>query len=250
MMKKVKGTPDSYIIYNFFEREEDYRDICQKLEEECVFADKVRHNRKQPLAHFQSLSIIEEKEKLYYLRCPSIKAEEIAPFSPTIIKIIEQLEKITGQKCNIAKIVKYGEGSSKQLKSHADKIIDLERGTSINTIRFGDTKSLLLTHKVTQEEILIELPHNTLFVLGWETNKQYRHGVPPSSSTSFSISSTYSVVLRTSVTLLDTETMKLSGSRVTGSNNSPIANEELVKLWSEENNSIVEDTHYDTFCSE
>lgn len=233
-MEKVEETEDCYVIYNFLDESEN---VIQNLEKEINFKNVCG----KPKAVFQSLS--SDLNHFYYLRCPSIKPEKITDFTPMIEKINNQLKTYyPNEKCNIAKIVKYGDDSSTQLKNHSDKIIDLKHNSNIFSVRFGATKYMSLIHKQTNKEILVKLPNNSMIVIGWKTNKYFTHGVPKNSEGS----KTYSIVLRTSITKLNKINLSLSGKKV-GRNNLPYTDEELIKLWSFENKEPISDTHYDKY---
>ncbi len=231
----VEGTKDCFVVRNFLD---DDLNVCTDLEKQLENASG------KPKAVFQATS--PEEDSFFYLRCPSIKPEDLTNFSPIVEKVNQSLCQLFPDVpvCNIAKIVKYGDGSAHELKSHADKIIDLAPGSNIYTVRFGNEKSMVLTHKESGEKIVIKLPHNTLLVIGWITNKNFTHGVPADRTGE---GPTYSVVLRTSVTVLHKPSLTLRGDRV-GKSNLPHANKELIDLWAQENMTIIADSHYDEYC--
>lgn len=231
----VEGTEDCFVVRDFLS---DDSSICDDLEKQLENASGL------PKAVFQATS--PEEDCLFFLRCPSIKPEQLTTFSPVVERVNKTLTALFPDlpQCNIAKIVKYGGGSSHELKAHADKIIDLAPGSNIYTVRFGQEKRMVLTHKESGKEICIKLPHNTLLIIGWNTNKNFTHGVPNDRTGE---SPTYSVVLRTSVTTLHKPSLTLRGDRV-GQNNAPNANQELINLWAHENSNAIPDSHYDEYC--
>lgn len=244
-MEKVEGTPDSFIVKNFLDNSLADR-VVDLLEREVEWPKYGSHGA--PKAVFQAK---ERDDSFAYLRCPSIKPSEITSFSPTVSVISEAVNE---GKCNIAKILKY-EGSSK-LKNHADKIIDLQERSNIYTLRFGETRNLLLKEKQGNKEILIEMPHNTLFILGWETNRFFTHGAPKINLEK----QTYSIVLRTSVTWLHKPTLRLWGPRTEFSTTESLllskiptydeiktAETQLTRLWAIENKTTVDLNHYSLF---
>jgi hypothetical protein len=259
IMEKVVGTPDSFVVRNFID-DKLARDIVVVLEGEIQWP---MHGQKNaPRAVFQADG---DEESFAYLRCPSIKPAEMMPFSPTVAAIVETVNSAPFQpraKCNIAKVLKY-EGPSTALKNHADKIVDLSEGCNIYTLRFGQTRTLLLKNKGSGAEILVELPHNTLFILGWGTNRFWTHGAPriapilDGASGNSQMEPSYSIVLRTSVTWLHRPTLRLWGPRTKFSTlvallESPAptdeelekAQVELTHLWATENDQPVELSHY------
>jgi alkylated DNA repair dioxygenase AlkB len=235
-MERVAGTPDSFVIRNFIRDEV----VIEQLESEIQWPE--RGPKGAPRAVFQAM--YDGADSYAYLRCPSIQPEKITGFSPTVAKVVEAVNVM--QKVNIVKVLKYNSGN-KALKNHADKIIDLAEGSNIYTLRLGSTRTMLLKHKETGEEFLVDLPHNTLFILGWETNRYFTHGVPPANG----LVPSYSIVLRTSVTWLHRPTLGLWGPRTRfpcPEKSSPMAeNTDLVRLWGEENQKVVSLDHYASF---
>lgn len=238
-MEKVEGTPDSYVIRDFFSKE--FADsLGERLENELNFELVKRPSKGKPKAIFQSEVI---DGKLSYLRCPSIDPKLLTGFTPTISEVVRLFNANVGTQCNIAKILKY-EGSNK-LKNHADKIIDLKENSNIHTLRFGAERPLLLISKLTGKEIRLMLPHNSLFILGWYTNREWTHGIP-----SHSTGTTYSIVLRTSISLLNSEELSVSSERSVSSHFLLDKEKEVVlhHLWATENKKPVDISHYASLC--
>lgn len=77
------------------------------------------------------------------------------------------------------------------ITEHADKTLDVTPGSVIVNLSLGATRHLTLRTKdkqsitvrgVPQEQRLsqrVELPHNSVFVLGLETNRRWVHGIRP-----------------------------------------------------------------------
>ena len=243
-ISKIDKTEDSYIVENFIQDKEFLSNITVLLEQEIIFGNHYKNNK--PLAVFQADKI---GDSYSYLRCPSIKPEILDNFTPSVDKIRTLLNDKFEVKTNIAKILKYQNNNS--LKNHADKIIDLEEGSNIYTIRFGATRPLLLINKTTNEEILLKLPNNSMMILGWETNRHWTHGIPKISEFCEN-GITYSIVLRTSVTFLHQPTMSIWGPRTNISDICKLSKNNLIKkdpneiirLWGIENKMPVNLDHY------
>jgi hypothetical protein len=132
----------------------------------------------------------------FWLRCPSISADSIYPLSPTVSRLLNVINAIYGYDFNIVKIQKYPTGSA-TIAQHADKIIDLVDGVPIAILRLGDTRTVSFKHKETGEVQPVEMPHNTLMLIDWQTNQRWTHGVAPEPDRGVS----YSLVFRKSETL-------------------------------------------------
>jgi hypothetical protein len=129
-----------------------------------------------------------------WLRCPSIENQIIHNFSDPINKISKKIKQM-GYIINIAKIQKYTDGSI-IINPHSDKIIDLDENTPIFICRFGSTRKCILIHKLNKTEIIVDMPHNSILILTYSANKEWKHGILKENKCDTS----YSIVLRNSIT--------------------------------------------------
>jgi hypothetical protein len=156
-------------------------------------------------------------------------------------------EKTNTKPCNIAKLLCYA-SENVSLKSHADKIIDLEEGSDIFMLRFGSPRTVLLTHKETGEKVEILVKPGSLFVLDYETNRHWTHGILPANEEQSQTA--YSIILRRSVTYLHKPTLCLWGPRTMNKSCDDVRHtncddKEIIKhLWSIENKQVVSLDHY------
>ena len=109
----------------------------------------------------------------------------------------------TGQECNHALIQWYRSGND-NISEHSDKTLDIKQGSSVITVSQGSMRTLILRSKSTVDITVnnttmmmsaeavegivdnvprdiqkIRLPHNSIFVLGWNTNRNYTHSIKP-----------------------------------------------------------------------
>ena len=61
---------------------------------------------------------------------------------------------------------------------HRDKIKDFQHGTSVLTVSLGATRVIQLKNDKTKEVVEISLEPGSLFILGWKTNKEWKHCIP------------------------------------------------------------------------
>jgi nicotinamidase-related amidase/alkylated DNA repair dioxygenase AlkB len=116
-----------------------------------------------------------------FYRHPADEQPALLPWSPFVDQLRAAIEAQTGQTINHALIQRYMDGAG-YISPHADKTLDIARGTAILGLSLGATRSIILRSKlpgpdgvhVTQT---LELPHGSLFVLGWETNQRFTHGI-------------------------------------------------------------------------
>lgn len=75
------------------------------------------------------------------------------------------------------------------ISEHADKTLDIRRGTPVVNVSFGATRDMhirdkrirrkeLLTRKKQYRKQRISLVHNSAFVMGWQTNMELTHAIP------------------------------------------------------------------------
>jgi nicotinamidase-related amidase/alkylated DNA repair dioxygenase AlkB len=72
-------------------------------------------------------------------------------------------------------IVQQYRGGTDSISQHVDKTIDIVQGTPICNLSLGAQRTMILRHK-TQAGLVqrIPLPHNSLFVMGWHTNREWQ----------------------------------------------------------------------------
>jgi alkylated DNA repair dioxygenase AlkB len=86
-----------------------------------------------------------------------------------------------GQKFNYALINKYPDNKSK-IGYHADDEDDLCENPMILGISLGQERQIYFKRKVGKEKpVKVSLPHNSLVMMGYPTNKYYKHAIPDSS---------------------------------------------------------------------
>ena len=77
-------------------------------------------------------------------------------------------------------------GGDDYISEHADKTLDVRRGSSIVSVSFGATRQFILRPKKglaeatkgrARDKLRIDLPHNSMFSLGWETNRAWLHSI-------------------------------------------------------------------------
>jgi nicotinamidase-related amidase len=109
-------------------------------------------------------------------RHPADEQPALAAWTPTADAIRREVSAFLDQPLNHALIQRYADGNS-FINPHADKTLDVARGSAIVNLSLGATRTLLLRAKGGGPTLRIHLPHNSLFVLGWETNRGFVHGI-------------------------------------------------------------------------
>lgn len=176
---------DSGIDYETFEKEIDWRLMTIAGRELCR------------RGCFQGLPHPNDPLTMPWLRCPSIEEQTILPLTPTVHALLDHINATFGVQTNIVKIQRYDDGKA-VIRAHSDKVLDLAPDVPIFNYRLGATRNLVMTHKVTKERCLIPMPHNSLFVIGPQTNREWLHGI----ETEPDVGASISMIFRQSLTYI------------------------------------------------
>ena len=114
-------------------------------------------------------------------RHPADEQPVLEPCSPWIARLKAHAEDVLEQPLNHVLIQRYTDGLG-YISPHSDKTLDIARGSAIVGLSLGATRSIILQSKQKTEDgkaitQVLELPHGSLFVLGWESNQQFMHGI-------------------------------------------------------------------------
>lgn len=104
---------------------------------------------------------------------------ELVPWTPLADQFRKTIEATIDQPLNHALIQHY-RGGKDYISEHADKSLDIRRGTKIVNLSLGATRVMILRTKLKKEGRIVQrvtLPHNSLFVLGWESNRTWTHEI-------------------------------------------------------------------------
>lgn len=79
-------------------------------------------------------------------------------------------------------LLNWYEGSDHYIGEHHDSVKNMIRGAPIVTVSFGETRIFRLTKGKKDEKQTKDFPapHGTVFVMPYETNRIWKHGVPKS----------------------------------------------------------------------
>jgi alkylated DNA repair dioxygenase AlkB len=122
-------------------------------------------------------------------RHPADESPPLLPFSQTVSLIREHVQKVLNHPVNHVLIQHYRSGAD-YISEHSDKTIDVVRGSNIVNVSLGAQRVMTLRMKKDGAQQLpdaetatsrpaqrIPLPHNSMFILGPETNKKWLHGI-------------------------------------------------------------------------
>jgi nicotinamidase-related amidase len=127
-------------------------------------------------------------------RHPSDQSPPLVAFSPTVLKLKEEVEKHLGHGLNHVLIQLY-RNSKDYISEHSDKTLDVARGTFIANLSLGAERTMVfrtkradrdftMTHQSpppsspTQRQVQkAKLPHNSLCRMGLQTNMRWLHAI-------------------------------------------------------------------------
>ncbi|KAL9123666.1 MAG: hypothetical protein Q9217_006924 [Psora testacea] len=120
-------------------------------------------------------------------RHPADESPPLLSFTSTVSKIKHEVERLLQQPFNHALIQLYRSGED-NISEHADKTLDIVRGSSIVNVSLGAQRVMTLrTKRSTTASGMdspniriaqrIPMPHDSLFVLGPQSNREWLHGV-------------------------------------------------------------------------
>ncbi|OAP65577.1 hypothetical protein AYL99_01549 [Fonsecaea erecta] len=135
-------------------------------------------------------SMSEDGTEVPIYRHPADESPELLPFDSVVNMLRKAAERLVSHPLNHVLIQWYRHGED-NISEHSDKTLDIVRGSQIVNVSLGAQRTMMLRAKkssLTQADLdqdsdgarpsqRIHLPHNSLFVLGQETNRQWLHSI-------------------------------------------------------------------------
>lgn len=175
------GEGDSRIVYDLDIPEDAFKAIHDE-----VAWQKMYHMSGQVprLVAVQGRPLPDGSVPIY--RHPADESPPLRPFTSTVDQIRAIVERILGHPLNHVLIQLYRDGQDR-ISEHADKTLDIVRGSFICNVSLGAQRVMVLrtkTQKSGEEDPVrqmqrVPLPHESLFVLGENTNMRWLHGIRP-----------------------------------------------------------------------
>ncbi|KAJ7441732.1 hypothetical protein FB451DRAFT_1298448 [Mycena latifolia] len=189
------GTGDSYLALNIVPPE--LADAAfERMREEVKW--DVMHHRGGEVPRLVAVEgEVEPDGSFPIYRHPADESPPLHPFSPTVTAIRQHVQKILNHPVNHVLIQFYRTGTD-YISEHSDKTIDVVRGSNIVNVSLGAQRTMTLRMKKDRAQALqpeseslagddvrppprptqrIPLPHNSMFVMGPETNAKWLHGI-------------------------------------------------------------------------
>ncbi|USP81632.1 hypothetical protein yc1106_08906 [Curvularia clavata] len=193
---------DSRIIYDFFpcdlyhpsDRSQPLKDLVFSQLYNEVTWQKMLHQQGEVPRLVCCQGAFGDDGSMPVYRHPADQTLPLLRFSPKVQIVRKQAEKLVGHPLNHVLIQLYRSGED-FISEHSDKSLDIVKGSSIVNVSFGSQRTMRLRRKkpqakkddaaveensTTQRETQrVALQHNSMFVLGLESNKKWLHGIQP-----------------------------------------------------------------------
>ncbi|KAL9008479.1 MAG: hypothetical protein Q9173_006400 [Seirophora scorigena] len=180
------GSGDSRIINSFLSLETADRAFAQ-LKSEVKW--QTMSHRSGPVPRLVAVQGKAGKDGgIPVYRHPADESPPLLPFTSAVDEIRAALERSLEQPFNHVLIQLYRDGSD-NISEHSDKTLDIVRNSAIVNVSIGAQRLMTLRTKkskrmsgtdspnASRQTQRIPMPHNSVFVLGPETNMQWLHGV-------------------------------------------------------------------------
>ena len=146
------------------------------LVDEIAFADMLHRGRVVARKVALQGDLIGEEEDKPLYRTPSDCMLPTQPWSPTVSRIREELSTAFDMAFNQVKIQLYKDGFD-HITKHSDKTLDIKVGSSIVNLNLGTTRMFTFENKETNERRSYKFQHNSVIIIGWESNRKWTHSV-------------------------------------------------------------------------
>ncbi|PPQ69001.1 hypothetical protein CVT26_001935 [Gymnopilus dilepis] len=203
------GAGDSYLVTDLLPPE--LADVAfERLKTEVKWQTMFHRGGEVPRLVAVEGEIAEDGSFPVY-RHPADESPPLLPFSPTVALIREHVQKVLNHPVNHVLIQYYRTGGD-YISDHSDKTLDVVRGSNIVNVSLGAQRTMTLRmkrdglpkpaetpspeaasadsssssgpgagekpkHGPPRPAQRIPLPHNSMFVMGLETNAKWLHGV-------------------------------------------------------------------------
>lgn len=132
----------------------------------------------QPLPRLKSTQAEASGQGLPIYRYPTNNqhACQAEAWSETVVRLCRAASEVVGHPLNHC-VGNLYRNQNDSIGPHKDKMLDILEGSHIVSLSFGAVRPIVLESDAgVQQEVL--LPHGSLFVIGPETNKTWRHSIP------------------------------------------------------------------------
>ena len=173
------GEGDSRIIYDL----DLPSDAFEKVRDEVAWQKMYHMSGQVPrLVAVQGRPLEDGSIPIY--RHPADESPAFHPYTSTVNQIRAIVERILGHPLNHVLIQLYRDGQDR-ISEHADKTLDIVRGSYICNVSLGAQRVMVLrtkSHGSDEDDSSrvmqrVPMPHESLFILGERTNMRWLHGI-------------------------------------------------------------------------
>jgi alkylated DNA repair dioxygenase AlkB len=177
-MNTTKYLPDSQLIDGLF-TEHECDELFNTLQSQTNW--KTMTHRGGDVPRLLSIQHTDYPDKRPIYRHPADIQPKSETWSSVSYNILQRVSDYLKIDLNHALIQYYRSGSD-YISEHADKTLDILKNTPIINVSFGAVRTMKLRSKYknpdgTREIHNIKLKNGSVFVLGWETNKNFTHSI-------------------------------------------------------------------------
>jgi nicotinamidase-related amidase/alkylated DNA repair dioxygenase AlkB len=184
------GEGDSRIVYNVNMPLDAFHNVYEEVQWQKMYHLSGQVPR---LVAVQGAVLPDGSIPIY--RHPADESPPLLPFTPTVDRIRQIVERMLGHSLNHALIQLYRNGQDR-ISEHSDKTLDIAHGTFICNVSLGTQRTMILRSKVSGTEQpsqedddhdsstgagrrtqRIPMPHESVFILGPTTNMRWQHGI-------------------------------------------------------------------------
>ncbi|CAN6650815.1 hypothetical protein TRVA0_024S01948 [Trichomonascus vanleenenianus] len=168
------GAGDCKLVRGFIS---DAEDMLETLEKEVEWQEMRHRGGAVPRLVAVQAAFGQDGSYPVY-RHPADELPETRPFSTTVQRVREQVERVAGHPVNHVLIQLY-RGGEDYISEHADKTLDIAQGSYIVNVSFGAERYMVLRRKdkENRDAHKLALEHNSALLFGLETNRQWLHGI-------------------------------------------------------------------------
>jgi alkylated DNA repair dioxygenase AlkB len=173
------GSGDSMLILNCLPESMAHIEAFTQIKEEIKWNEMIHKGSSVPrLVSLQGT--VDSTGDIPIYRHPADAQPELLPWSISVNSMRLVIEERIGQSLNHCLIQYYRSGHD-FIGEHADKTLDICRGSIIVNLSLGCSRVMILKSKPTAEGPKVVqklvLPNNSLFILGWNTNLHFTHEI-------------------------------------------------------------------------
>ncbi|KAK2738523.1 hypothetical protein FQN55_000504 [Onygenales sp. PD_40] len=181
------GEGDSRIVYDLNLPSKTFKALHEE-----VNWQKMYHMSGQVPRLVAVQGAVQSDNSIPIYRHPADESPPLFPFSKTVNSIRQVVEKHLGHPLNHVLIQLYRDGQDR-ISEHSDKTLDIVRGSYICNVSLGAKRTMTLRTKSSakagyareddaapkegRQSQKVPMPHNSLFILGEQTNMRWLHAI-------------------------------------------------------------------------